>query len=80
LLRDEVRLRQEAIDLARSSDQQFVVVGQLVDSEDGDDVLQFAVALKGCLDLRARRSAPVPTSAIRFALWRPAVHRRVQAF
>src|SRR6201991_4945803 len=51
LLRDVERLRQEALDLARALHQLAVLVGQLVDAEDRDDVLQLAVALQHALDL-----------------------------
>src|SRR5262249_15835057 len=40
LLGDEERLRQEALDLAGAGHHQLVVLRQLVDAEDGDDVLQ----------------------------------------
>src|SRR6202171_3760554 len=45
----EERLRQEALDLARHCHQHFVVLGQLVGAEDGDDVLQLLVALQHLL-------------------------------
>src|SRR3954453_10257045 len=45
------RLGQEALDLARPLHELAVLVGQLVDAEDGDDVLQLAVALEDALDL-----------------------------
>ena len=51
LLGDVERLRQEALELARAVDRQTVLVGQLVDAEDRDDVLQLAVALQHLLDL-----------------------------
>jgi len=44
-------LAEEALDLARALDGDLVLVGELVDAEDGDDVLQLAVALQGLLDL-----------------------------
>src|SRR5262249_9136780 len=34
-------LREEALDLARALDEHAVLVGELVDAEDGDDVLQL---------------------------------------
>src|SRR6266496_2472727 len=37
LLGDEVRLREEALHLARTRDDELVLVGELVDAEDGDD-------------------------------------------
>src|SRR5581483_4468033 len=54
LLGDEVRLREEALDLARSRDDELVLVGQLVHAQDGDDVLQVLVALQDLLH-RGRR-------------------------
>src|SRR3954465_2009472 len=51
-LGDVERLRQEALDLARALDGDLVLVGELVDAEDRDDVLQLAVALQDLLDLR----------------------------
>src|SRR5262249_1447781 len=45
-LRDEERLRQEALDLARPRDGQLVLVGELVDPEDRDDVLELLVSLE----------------------------------
>src|SRR5215217_9371768 len=50
LLGDEVRLREEALDAARPRDRELVLVGELVDAEDGDDVLQVLVALEDLLD------------------------------
>src|ERR671930_361961 len=54
LLGDEVRLREEALDLPRAGDDEPVLVGELVDSEDGDDVLEVLVALEDLLDARRR--------------------------
>ena len=51
-LGDEERLREEALDLARPGDDELVLVGELVDAEDGDDVLQVLVALEDLLHLR----------------------------
>src|SRR3954464_10439760 len=51
-LRHVERLREEALELARALDGHLVLVGQLVDAEDRDDVLQLAVALEDLLDLR----------------------------
>ena len=51
LLGDVERLRQEALDAARALHEHAVLVGELVDAEDGDDVLQLAVALQHLLDL-----------------------------
>ena len=47
----EERLREEALDPARALHGQLVLVGELVDAEDGDDVLQLLVALQHLLDL-----------------------------
>ena len=41
-LGDEERLREEALDLARPVHRELVVVGELVDPEDRDDVLELA--------------------------------------
>src|SRR4051812_43347641 len=49
LLRDEERLREEPLDPAGPVDQNAVLFGQLVDAEDGDDVLQVLVALEDLL-------------------------------
>ena len=57
LLGDEVRLREEALDLAGARDDELVLVGELVHPEDRDDVLQVLVALEDLLD--ARRDAVV---------------------
>ena len=51
LFGDEERLRQEALDPARALDGQLVLVGELVDAEDRDDVLQLGVALQDPLGL-----------------------------
>ena len=51
LLGDVERLREEALDAARALHEHAVLVGELVDAEDGDDVLQLAVALQHLLDL-----------------------------
>src|SRR5436190_281674 len=50
LLGDEVRLREEALDPARAVDRHLVLVGELVDPENRDDVLQVLVALQDLLD------------------------------
>src|SRR5919109_5268908 len=57
LLGDEVRLRQEALDLARPLNDQLLLVCQLVEAEDGDDVLKVLVGLQDLL--HARRGAVV---------------------
>src|SRR4051794_17147358 len=49
LLGDEVRLRQEALDLPGARHRQPVLVRELLDAEDGDDVLQVLVALQHLL-------------------------------
>ena len=46
LLGDVERLREEALDLASAGDGDFVVLRELVDTEDGDDVLEVLVALQ----------------------------------
>ena len=51
-LGDEERLREEALHLARALDDELVLVGELVHTEDGDDVLQLAVALEELLHAR----------------------------
>src|SRR3954468_4903884 len=43
-------LRQEALDAPRAPDDELVLVGELVDAEDRDDVLQLLVALQDLLD------------------------------
>src|SRR5919204_6293617 len=43
-------LRQEALDLARARHSELILVAQLVDAEDGNDVLQVLVALQHALD------------------------------
>src|SRR5919109_1467284 len=54
LLGHEVRLREEALDLSRAGDDEPVLVGELVDPEDGDDVLEILVPLENLLDARRR--------------------------
>ena len=55
----EERLREEALDLAGALHGELVLVGELVDAEDRDDVLELLVALEDLLDAgRASRSAP----------------------
>src|SRR5690242_10841154 len=51
-LGDVERLRQEALDLTRALHRDLVLVGELVDAEDRDDVLQLLVALQDLLDAR----------------------------
>ena len=52
LLGDEVRLREEPLDLARTGDDELVLVGELVHAQDRDDVLQILVPLEDLLHLR----------------------------
>src|ERR687887_396870 len=54
LLGHEVRLREEALDPAGTRDDDLVLVRELVDPEDGDDVLEVLVALQDLLDARRR--------------------------
>src|SRR3954449_13335665 len=51
-LGDVERLRQEALDLARALHRHLVLIGELVDAEDRDDVLELLVALQDLLDAR----------------------------
>src|SRR5205085_4332753 len=46
----DYRLRQEALDLARARHGELILIAELVDAEDGDDVLQVLVALQHALD------------------------------
>src|SRR5581483_8001818 len=55
LLRDEVRLREEPLDLPRPGDRQPVLVRELLDAQDRDDVLQVLVALQDLLHARRDR-------------------------
>ena len=48
-LGDDERLRQEPLDAAGTVDHLLVLFAQLVDAEDGDDVLQLAIALQDLL-------------------------------
>src|SRR3954463_2144571 len=50
LLGDVGVLRQEALDTARTADDDLVLLGQLVHTEDRDDVLELLVALEDLLD------------------------------
>src|SRR5947209_6220412 len=47
---DEEGLREEALNLSRARDYKLVLFRKLVESEDGDDVLQIFVALQDLLD------------------------------
>src|SRR5918997_444588 len=51
LLGDEERLREEALEPARPAHDDLVLLGELVDAEDGDDVLELFVALQDVLYL-----------------------------
>src|SRR5215211_1395138 len=51
LLGHEERLREEALDLASPLHGELVLVGELVDTQDGDDVLELLVALQDLADL-----------------------------
>src|SRR6476659_11319888 len=51
-LGDVERLGKEALDLARALHRDLVLVGELVDAEDRDDVLELLVALEDLLDAR----------------------------
>ena len=48
-LGDKCVLREETLDSPRPADDNLVLLGQFVDAEDGDDVLQFLVALQDLL-------------------------------
>ena len=50
-LGDEERLAHEPLQAPRSGDRRLVVLGQLVDAQDRDDVLEVAVALQDALRL-----------------------------
>src|SRR5437588_460647 len=81
LLGDEVRLREEALHLPRSGDDEPVLVRELVDAEDGDDVLEVLVALEHLLDA-GRRPVVVVGDDPRLEGARERVervHRRVDA-
>src|ERR1039457_3074768 len=50
LLGDVEGLGEELLDFAGAGDDELVLVGELVDAENGDDVLEILVALQGALD------------------------------
>src|ERR1035438_3010402 len=50
LLGDEEGLGKELLDFTGAGDDELVLVGELVDAENGDDVLEILVALQGALD------------------------------
>src|SRR3954468_21614098 len=58
-LTDEERLREEALDLARPVDGDPVLLGELVETEDRDDVLELLVALEDLLRARGHRVVAV---------------------
>src|SRR5438045_1536767 len=78
----EERLREEALDLAGALHDDLVLVGQLVDAEDGDDVLQVGVALQHLLHTRRRSVVLLPDDPrLQCARGRPErVHRRIDPF
>ena len=49
-LSDLERLRHETLDLTRALDSQLVLLGQLVHTENGNDILERLVVLKNLLD------------------------------
>ncbi len=49
-LGDKHGLAQEALDLTSASNQQFLVFAQLINTQDGNDVLQILVGLENLLD------------------------------
>src|SRR5215212_8842976 len=51
LFGDKERLREETLQSTRPAHDDLVLLGELVDAEDGDDVLQLLVALEDVLDL-----------------------------
>jgi peptide chain release factor 1 len=54
------RLGEEALDAPRPVHGELVLVGELVDAEDGDDVLELLVALERLLDLVGHREVLLP--------------------
>ena len=63
-LADEERLREEPLDLPGPGHDDLVFLGQLVEAEDGDDVLELLVALEHLGDAeRARCSDAAPTTS-----------------
>src|SRR5665647_3183495 len=81
LLGDVEGLREEALDLAGALDHDLVLVGELVHAQDGDDVLQLAVALEDLLyadgDLVVFVADRVPREDARRGVER--VYRRIDA-
>ncbi len=55
------RLRQEAFDTASAMHDQLVRFAQFVDTENGDDVLQFAIALESRLHATSHCVVVAPT-------------------
>src|SRR5690606_21095895 len=54
LLADRERLREEPLDAACTGNGKLVVLAQLVEAENGDDVLQVLITLQNTLDLLRR--------------------------
>ncbi len=80
-LRHEERLAHEALQAARSRDGLLLLLRQLVDAEDGDDVLQVAVGLQYALRLARHLVVLLPHDVgIQHARGRgQRVHRRIDA-
>src|SRR5437588_272860 len=55
----EKRLRQKALDAPGAMHDEFVVFAELIDAENGDDVLQLAIALQGLLDAAGDLVMPI---------------------
>src|SRR3970040_1348063 len=51
LFGDEERLREKAFDLTGPRHDQLIVFAELIDAQDGDDILEILVALQHLLDL-----------------------------
>ena len=73
-------LREEALDFARAGNQELVIVGELVDAQDGDDILQILVALEDPFHLQGNA---VVLGADDIGIQEPGgggerIHRRVQ--
>src|SRR5690606_25766896 len=59
LLGDDEVLTQELLQATGAADEDLVLFGELVHTEDGDDVLQFLVLLQDALDLVGHREVPL---------------------
>src|SRR4051795_9537194 len=70
-LADEERLREEPLDLAGPGHDDLVLLGELVETEDGDDVLELLVPLQDLL-----RAAGHPVVLLAHDLGREDVRRR----